>query len=145
MNATRQSVDDQPLMSTDPLRNKIFHPDVRIQSIEKPGGNTDERPLPFLDSEKVEFASRGPKSSHSSYSNSMLGNGATKTGGNMYRGNTYSLDPSPVGSHSVSSASSLSGGPVEGIFGDQHMARSRPPDVSASYFSYMLLCKRLTL
>lgn len=42
-------------------------------------------------------------------------------GGGGYRGNTYSLDPSPVGSHSVSSASSLSGGPVEGLVGDQHM------------------------
>lgn len=42
-------------------------------------------------------------------------------GGSLYRGNTYSLDPSPVGSHSVSSASSLSGGPAEGLVGEQHM------------------------
>ena len=41
--------------------------------------------------------------------------------GGMYRGTTYSLDPSPMGSHSVSSASSLSGGPPEGLVGDQHM------------------------
>jgi meiosis-specific transcription factor NDT80 len=61
------------------------------------------------------------KSSYSSYSNGMSGSGATGMGGSMYRGNTYSLDPSPVGSHSVSSASSLSGGPVEGIVDDQHM------------------------
>lgn len=40
--------------------------------------------------------------------------------GSSYRGATYSLDPSPVQSHSVSSASSLSGGPVEGMV-DQHM------------------------
>jgi meiosis-specific transcription factor NDT80 len=61
------------------------------------------------------------KTSYSSYGNGMSGSGATGMGGNMYRGNTYSLDPSPVGSHSVSSASSLSGGPVEGIVRDQHM------------------------
>ncbi|RAR13695.1 p53-like transcription factor [Stemphylium lycopersici] len=54
-----------------------------------------------------------------SYSNTMSGSGATGMGGSMYRGNAYSLDPSPIGSHSVSSASSLSGGPVEGIVGDQ--------------------------
>jgi meiosis-specific transcription factor NDT80 len=52
---------------------------------------------------------------------SRLGMGGPAMGGSSYRGNTYSLDPSPVGSHSVSSASSLSGGPVEGLVGDQHM------------------------
>lgn len=57
--------------------------------------------------------------SYSSYSNGLSGSGATGMGGGLYRGNTYSLDPSPVGSHSVSSASSLSGGPAEGL--DQHM------------------------
>jgi len=56
-----------------------------------------------------------------SYGNGISGGGSTAMGGGMYRGNTYSLDPSPVGSHSVSSASSLSGGPVEGLVGDQHM------------------------
>ncbi|KAF1843548.1 p53-like transcription factor [Cucurbitaria berberidis CBS 394.84] len=61
------------------------------------------------------------RTSYSSYSNGMSGGGSTGMGGSMYRGNTYSLDPSPVGSHSVSSASSLSGGPVEGLVGDQHM------------------------
>ncbi|KAF2489503.1 p53-like transcription factor [Lophium mytilinum] len=53
-----------------------------------------------------------------------LGGGGLSGGYNAggYRpGNQYSLDPSPVGSHSVSSASSLSGGPVEGLVGDQHM------------------------
>lgn len=56
-----------------------------------------------------------------SYTNGISGGGSAAMGGSMYRGNTYSLDPSPVGSHSVSSASSLSGGPVEGLVGDQHM------------------------
>lgn len=50
---------------------------------------------------------------------SMSGNGGM--GGSMYRTNQYSLDPSPVGSHSVSSASSSSGGPVEGLVSDHHM------------------------
>jgi meiosis-specific transcription factor NDT80 len=57
-----------------------------------------------------------------SYGNGLSGSRSGALGGGMYRGNTYSLDPSPVGSHSVSSASSLSGGPVEGLVGgDQHM------------------------
>ncbi|KAF2748913.1 p53-like transcription factor [Sporormia fimetaria CBS 119925] len=52
---------------------------------------------------------------------SRLGlNGPSAMGGGAYRGTTYSLDPSPAGSHSVSSASSLSGGPAEGLV-DQHM------------------------
>jgi meiosis-specific transcription factor NDT80 len=58
--------------------------------------------------------------SYSGYGNGLSGGGTTAMG-SMYRGNTYSLDPSPAGSHSVSSASSLSGGPVEGLVGDQHM------------------------
>jgi meiosis-specific transcription factor NDT80 len=61
------------------------------------------------------------RASYSSYTNGMSGSSATGMGGSMYRGNTYSLDPSPVGSHSVSSASSLSGGPIEGMVGEQHM------------------------
>jgi len=60
--------------------------------------------------------------SYSGYGNGMSSSGTTGMGSSMYRGgNNYSLDPSPVGSHSVSSASSLSGGPVEGLVGDQHM------------------------
>ncbi|KAF2999791.1 hypothetical protein E8E13_006043 [Curvularia kusanoi] len=55
-----------------------------------------------------------------SYSNG-LSNGSATMGSNLYRGTTYSLDPSPIGSHSVSSASSLSGGPPEGLVGDQNM------------------------
>ncbi|ORY10351.1 hypothetical protein BCR34DRAFT_588689 [Clohesyomyces aquaticus] len=55
------------------------------------------------------------------YRNGMSGSGGATMGGGMYRGNTYSLDPSPVGSHSVSSSSSLSGGPVEGLIDNHHM------------------------
>ena len=55
-----------------------------------------------------------------SYGNGLSNGGATM-GGNLYRGTTYSLDPSPIGSHSVSSASSLSGGPSESLVGDQNM------------------------
>ncbi|KAH7072535.1 hypothetical protein FB567DRAFT_205194 [Paraphoma chrysanthemicola] len=59
---------------------------------------------------------------YSTYGNGFSSSGAGAMGGTTYRGgNTYSLDPSPVGSHSVSSASSMSGGPVEGLVGDQHM------------------------
>ncbi|KAF2259888.1 p53-like transcription factor [Lojkania enalia] len=66
-------------------------------------------------------SNNGPLGHRGGYSNGLSGSGGTGMGGSMYRGTTYSLDPSPVGSHSVSSASSLSGGPVEGIVGDQHM------------------------
>jgi meiosis-specific transcription factor NDT80 len=67
------------------------------------------------------LSSRGG-ATYSTYGNGFSGSGATAMGGSTYRGgNTYSLDPSPVGSHSVSSASSLSGGPVEGLVGDQHI------------------------
>jgi meiosis-specific transcription factor NDT80 len=59
--------------------------------------------------------------SYSPWTTGLSGGSATGMGSSMYRGNTYSLDPSPVGSHSVSSASSLSGGPVEGITGENHM------------------------
>lgn len=61
------------------------------------------------------------RTSYSSYSSGMSGSGATGMGGGMYRGNAYSLDPSPVGSHSISSTSSLGGGPIQGLVGDQHM------------------------
>lgn len=61
------------------------------------------------------------RTTYTGYSNGLSGGSATGMGSSMYRGNTYSLDPSPVGSHSVSSASSLSGGHVEGVVGDQHM------------------------
>lgn len=57
--------------------------------------------------------------------NGLSGNNNNNTGGTIYRSTNYSLDPSPVashvGSHSVSSASSLSGGPVDGLVADQHM------------------------
>jgi meiosis-specific transcription factor NDT80 len=56
-------------------------------------------------------------------------------GGSMYRGTTYSLDPSPVGSHSISSASSLSGGPVEGLT-DQHMADDEDTKIMDGHEGY---------
>ncbi|KAF2141439.1 uncharacterized protein K452DRAFT_228903, partial [Aplosporella prunicola CBS 121167] len=51
--------------------------------------------------------------------NSLAMLGGAGMGGAVYRGSQYPLDPSPVGSHSVSSASSISGGPVEGLVGEQ--------------------------
>jgi meiosis-specific transcription factor NDT80 len=47
---------------------------------------------------------------------SMLG--GTTLGGGRYNGTQYSLNPSPIGSHSVSSASSVSGDAMHGIVGD---------------------------
>jgi meiosis-specific transcription factor NDT80 len=68
------------------------------------------------------LGSNGGTAYSGGYRNGLSGSGASTMGGGMYRGATYSLDPSPVGSHSVSSASSLSAGPVEGLVGgDQHM------------------------
>ena len=61
------------------------------------------------------------RTSYSGYGNGMSGSGTTGLGGSMYRGNTYSLDPSPVGSHSISSASSMSGGAIQGIVSDSQM------------------------
>lgn len=55
--------------------------------------------------------------------------------GSSYRGTTYSLDPSPIASHSVSSASSLSGGPVDGIV-DQHMVDEEDNKVVQQHDSY---------
>ena len=54
----------------------------------------------------------------------------------MYRGTTYSLDPSPMGSHSVSSASSLSGGPVESYVGDHHLAEDENNKMIQSHNDY---------
>ncbi|KAL6155238.1 hypothetical protein ACJBU6_06832 [Exserohilum turcicum] len=79
------------------------------------------------------------RASYSSYGSGMSGSSATVMGGGMYRGNAYSLDPSPVGSHSVSSASSLSGGPIQGILSDQHMVEdeeSKMMDASSEYAYY---------
>ncbi|ORY01907.1 hypothetical protein BCR34DRAFT_450983, partial [Clohesyomyces aquaticus] len=60
------------------------------------------------------------------YRNGMSGSGGATMGGGMCQVNNYALDPralcpSPVGIHSVSSLSSLSGGPVEGPVGDHYM------------------------
>ncbi|KAF2637447.1 p53-like transcription factor [Massarina eburnea CBS 473.64] len=73
---------------------------------------------------------------YGSYSNGLSGRGASGMGGSVYRGTTYSLDPSPVGSHSVSSASSLSGGPVEGLVGDQHMGDDEDSKMIESHNDY---------
>ena len=71
------------------------------------------------------------------YRNGLSGSGAGAMGGSMYRGNTYSLDPSPVGSHSVSSASSLSAGPVEGLVGgDQHMVDEEDTKMMETHSDY---------
>ncbi|KAL1620570.1 hypothetical protein SLS54_005926 [Diplodia seriata] len=48
-------------------------------------------------------------------SSSLAMLGSSAMGGAVYRSGQYQLDPSPIGSHSVSSASSMSGGPVDGI------------------------------
>jgi meiosis-specific transcription factor NDT80 len=79
------------------------------------------------------------RTSYSSYANGCSGAGSTGMGSSIYRGTTYSLDPSPVGSHSVSSASSLSGGQVEGIVGDQHMVEdndTKMMDAPSDYSYY---------
>ncbi|KAF2203826.1 p53-like transcription factor [Delitschia confertaspora ATCC 74209] len=68
-----------------------------------------------------QLGSNGGPAFNRGFGNGLSGGRSGTMGGGMYRGTTYSLDPSPVGSHSVSSASSLSGGPVEGLVGDQHM------------------------
>ncbi|KAF2836050.1 p53-like transcription factor [Patellaria atrata CBS 101060] len=47
--------------------------------------------------------------------------GTSGIGGGHYRGSHYSMDPSPLSSHSVSSASSISGGPNDSLVGDQNM------------------------
>lgn len=70
------------------------------------------------------------------YGNGLSGSGGTTLGGSMYRGATYSLDPSPVGSHSVSSASSLSGGTVDGLVGDQHMVDEDDSKMMATHNDY---------
>ncbi|KAK0650959.1 hypothetical protein DIS24_g6306 [Lasiodiplodia hormozganensis] len=60
-----------------------------------------------------------PGSAGRGMSSSLTMLGSSAMGGNVYRAGHYQLDPSPVGSHSVSSASSMSGGPVEGMVGEQ--------------------------
>lgn len=82
------------------------------------------------------LGSNGSNSYSGGYRNGLSGSGASGLGGGMYRGTTYSLDPSPVGSHSVSSASSLSGGPVEGLVGDQHMVDDEDTKMIESHNDY---------
>ncbi|KAF2729972.1 p53-like transcription factor [Polyplosphaeria fusca] len=68
------------------------------------------------------LGSNGGAGYRGGYSNGLSGSGGSGMSGHMYRGGTsYSVDPSPAGSHSISSASSLSGGPAEGLAGDQQM------------------------
>ncbi|KAH8729094.1 hypothetical protein GQ44DRAFT_608048 [Phaeosphaeriaceae sp. PMI808] len=81
------------------------------------------------------LGSRGGPS-YTNYGNGLSTSNTTAMGGSMYRGTTYSLDPSPAGSHSVSSASSISGGPGEGLVGDQHMVNdddAKMMDASQDY------------
>lgn len=73
---------------------------------------------------------------YTSYRNSMSGGGSSGLGGGIYRGTTYSLDPSPMGSHSVSSASSLSGGPVESYVGDHQLADDENNKMIQSHNDY---------
>ncbi|KAL5372261.1 hypothetical protein PMIN02_012651 [Paraphaeosphaeria minitans] len=70
------------------------------------------------------------------YRNGLAGGGSSGLGSGMYRGTTYSLDPSPLGSHSVSSASSLSGGPVENFVGEHHMAEDDDGKMIQSHNDY---------
>jgi meiosis-specific transcription factor NDT80 len=82
------------------------------------------------------LGSNGGGSYSGGFRNGISGSGASGMGGGMYRGNTYSLDPSPVGSHSVSSASSLSGGPVEGLINDQHLGEDEDSKMIESHGDY---------
>lgn len=85
------------------------------------------------------LGSNSSRVSYTGYGNGLSGGGGSGMGSSMYRGNTYSLDPSPVGSNSVSSSSSLSGGPVEGLVGDQHMVdeeESKMMDAPHDYSYY---------
>lgn len=82
------------------------------------------------------YGTNGTTQYTTSYRNSLSGGGSSGLGGGMYRGTTYSLDPSPMGSHSVSSASSLSGGPVESYVGDHHMAEDDDAKMIQSHNDY---------
>lgn len=58
---------------------------------------------------------------YTSYGSGISGGGSAPLGGSVYRGNTYSLDPSATGSHTASSANSLGGSSDEALVGDQHV------------------------
>lgn len=82
------------------------------------------------------FGVNGTNSYTTAYRPGYSGGGSGAMGGGMYRNSTtYSLDPSPMGSHSVSSASSLSGGPVE-MVGDHHMVDDDEPKMIESHNDY---------
>ncbi|CAI6337443.1 unnamed protein product [Periconia digitata] len=72
----------------------------------------------------------------STYTSGLTRSGASGMGSGIYRGATYSLNPSPAGSHSVSSASSLSGGPVENLVGDHHMMDGEDVKLGDSHHDY---------
>ncbi|KAF4308793.1 ndt80 like DNA-binding family protein [Botryosphaeria dothidea] len=77
-----------------------------------------------------------PGSAGRGMGNSLAMLGGTGMGGAVYRGSQYQLDPSPIGSHSVSSASSMSGGPVEGIVGEQAVIEDEDSKAIDQYEGY---------
>ncbi|KAJ4291691.1 hypothetical protein N0V90_009586 [Kalmusia sp. IMI 367209] len=82
------------------------------------------------------YGANGSSQYTATYRNGLSGGGSAGMGSGMYRGsNTYSLDPSPMGSHSVSSASSLSGGPAE-LVGDHHMVDDEETKMIESHNDY---------
>lgn len=82
------------------------------------------------------YGANGTGQYTTNYRNGLSGGGSSGIGGGMYRGTTYSLDPSPMGSHSVSSASSLSGGPVENYVADHHMTDDDDGKMIQSHSDY---------
>ncbi|KAF1987435.1 p53-like transcription factor [Aulographum hederae CBS 113979] len=60
------------------------------------------------------YVQGGSNSLARTYSSGLSMGGSSSMGGG-YRSTQYSVDPSPAGSHSVSSASSLSGAPMDGL------------------------------
>lgn len=82
------------------------------------------------------YGANGTTQYTTSYRNGLSGGGSSGLGAGIYRGTNYSLDPSPMGSHSVSSASSLSGGPVESFVGDHHMADDEDAKIIQSHSDY---------
>ncbi|KAK7560170.1 hypothetical protein IWX47DRAFT_886696 [Phyllosticta citricarpa] len=63
--------------------------------------------------------------------------GSSGLSGQVYgRSNQYSLDPSPIGNHSVSSASSVSGGPIEGLVSEGNLMDDEDRKQIDSYQGY---------
>ncbi|KAF1976339.1 p53-like transcription factor [Bimuria novae-zelandiae CBS 107.79] len=80
--------------------------------------------------------SNGTSQYTTGYRTGLSGGGSSGLGGGMYRGTTYSLDQSPMGSHSVSSASTLSGSPVDNYVGDHHMTEDEDTKMIQSHTNY---------